>query len=209
MNSSELSAVLPAVYNYLGFRGIGKTEETDRLIADCIEKLETKIQFNYLYKFYDSPPPFLDKEPYRSFLSGSRGVILSATTLGAGVDRYISRLFRVDMTEAAVTDACASALLERMADDYEKTIAPDLSYRFCPGYGGSSVDDLRPLFEELKPEKIGIYLGETCFMLPAKSMAGVIAVGKSAKKSCRGCFMAGSCEYLKEGRKCYVSEKKQ
>lgn len=185
-----------------------KSEKTDILIENAMSDLEKIVQFNYLYKFFDDMPEFLKKTPYLDFLSGSRGVIVSAMTLGIEVDRALHRLFKTDMSKAVIMDSCANAYLEFLSDSYEKTLGNDLSYRFCPGYGGSSVEDLKYIFELLKPEKIGMSLGKNCFMLPSKSMAGVIAVGKTAKKSCEGCFMAGSCGYLKEGRTCYSPAKK-
>ena len=68
--------------------------------------------------------------------------------------------------------------------------------------------DLKFIFEILHPEKIGITLNESDFMLPSKSMAGIIALGKEGRLSCRGCFMAGSCEFLKEGKTCFDQVKK-
>lgn len=205
MNFSDLK---PQIYNYLGFRGVGESETTDRLIFESLGELEKIAQFNYIYRLLDSPPDFLKKEPYASYLSGARGVIVSAMTLGLGVDRRIKSLSRSDMTKAAVLDACASAYLEARSDEFEKTLGDDLGYRFCPGYGGSSVEDLSYIFEILRPEKIGISLGESNFMTPAKSMAGIIAVGKKAEKSCENCFMAKNCRFLGEGGRCYTWEKK-
>ncbi|MDE5896554.1 MAG: ABC transporter substrate-binding protein, partial [Clostridia bacterium] len=113
---------------------------------------------------------------------------------------------RTDAARAIVLDACANAYLEELSDDYERRLHPDLSYRFCPGYGGSSVNDLKEIFRILKPEKIGLSLTESNYMLPCKSMAGVIAVGNSAQKTCKDCAVFEHCEYRKEGGTCYGSE---
>lgn len=204
MNFSELK---PSVYNYLGFRSVEPSEETDELIMSCLAQIEKTAQFNYLYKVPDTIPDFLQKKPYSDFLSGTKGVILCVTTIGAEVDRMIHRLMRTDMTKGVVFDACANAYLEAKADEFEKTLGNDLTYRFCPGYGGSSVDDLKYIFRLLRPEKIGVTLNENNFMLPAKSMAGVIGIGKNVKKSCEGCFMLPHCEYRKEGKRCYKQDK--
>ena len=203
MNSSDLEFLRPQIYNYLGFRGVSADPKTDALIGECIAELEKIAQFRYLYRLFDEPPKFLAKEPYKAYLDGSRGVIICAMTLGISVDREINRLFRVNAARAVVLDSCASAYLEFRADEYEKTLGDDLAPRFCPGYGGSPLCDLREIFGILSPEKIGMSLNESDFMLPSKSMAGIIAVGKAAEKSCAGCFMAKTCNYLKEGRRCY------
>lgn len=203
MNSSELLSLRPQILNYLGFRGADKDPNTERMIDACMDELEKIAQFRYLFKYFDSPPDFLKKEPYRSFLSGSKGVIICAMTLGSQVDRLIKRLSVTDMVRGTVADCCASALIEHLSDQYEKTLGQNLSYRFCPGYGGSDVSDLKYIFEILSPEKIGMSLSDSFFMLPSKSMAGIIAVEKHAEKSCANCFMATSCHYLKEGKRCY------
>lgn len=196
------------IYSYLNFRGAKKDENTDAEILRCIKELEGLAHFVYEYKFFDSPPAFLNKPPYFGYLKGSRGVIISVMTLGGEVDRRIKFYERTDAAKAVILDACASAYLEELSDEYERGIADNLSYRFCPGYGGSDVSDLKYIFEILKPEKRGITLTQTNYMLPCKTMAGIIAVGKSSKKSCENCIVFKGCEYRKEGKTCYGSESK-
>ena len=204
MNFSDIK---PQIYSYLGFRGVPASDETDAMIESCLSELEGIAQFRYLYKSFGAVPEFLEKQPYNEFLQGCDGVILSVMTLGASVDRRINQLSRTDMTRAVILDSCASAYLEKCSDEYEHNIADNLTYRFCPGYGGSSVEDLKNIFELLRPEKIGVALNDSNFMLPSKSMAGVIGIGKKTKKSCEGCFMLPHCKYREEGGRCYSSEK--
>ncbi len=209
MNFSELK---PQINTYLGFRGAEQDDNTEMLISECLAELEKLHRFRYLYESLSEIPAFLQKEPYASFLKDSEGVLLSAMTLGAEADRRIRYLERADLTRSVVFDACASALLESLSDEYEKAIekmlGKPLTFRFCPGYGGSDVSDLRFLFERLHPEKIGITLLSSNYMLPCKSMAGVIGVGKTSEKSCGNCDLLPHCGYRKEGKRCYGSEKK-
>ena len=186
MCSTSFSDIKPQIYSYLGFKGVQPSPETDDLILSCFTETEKTAQFNYLYKAFDTAPGFLTKPPYADFLTGTTGVILCAMTIGAEIDRRIHKLTRTDMTRAIVLDACASAYLEAKADEYEKTIGDNLTYRFCPGYGGSSVEDLKYIFALIRPEKIGITLNDSNFMLPSKSMAGRIGIGKSKQKTCEG-----------------------
>lgn len=204
----DFSALNKKIYSYLGFREAERSKDIDKAIAVCLEELEELNHFRYVYKLLDAPPRFLNKPPYTAYLKNSRGVILCATTLGAEVDRRIKFYERTDAAKSVVFDACASAYLEELADGYERGLGLQLSYRFCPGYGGSSVEDLRHIFKILSPEKAGISLTENNYMLPNKSMAGIIAVGAAARKSCKNCTVYGYCEYRKEGIKCYGSVKK-
>lgn len=196
------------IYAYLGYRGVKEGAAVDAAVAECLEELEKLAHFCYIFKRFEALPEFLNKQPYLNYFSGSRGVIVAVMTLGGEVDRRIKLYGRTDAAKAVIFDACASALLEELSDGYEKSLEEDLSYRFCPGYGGSDISDVKYIFEILRPEKIGVTLTETGYMLPSKTMAGVIAVGGGAKKSCKNCIAAQGCAYLKGGNTCYGSEKK-
>ena len=205
MNCSELKS---AIYSYLGFKGVQPSDRVDGLISTCLEELETLSQFNYEYRLFEDIPKFLDKLPYKNFLSGCTQVILCITTLGAEVDKRIKYLGKVDLEKCVVFDACASAYLEYRADSFERGLGENLTYRFCPGYGGSDIGDLKFIFGLLKPQRIGVSLNENNIMMPQKSMAGIIGVGKKNLKSCGNCVIAENCRFLKEGSRCYRSEKK-
>lgn len=195
------------IYSYLGFRSVGRSAQTDALIDECLSELETIAHFRYRYQIFENPPEFLNAQPYAEYLKGSAGVVVAVMTLGGEVDRRIKYYERADAPRAVVLDACASAYLEERSDEYERSLGLNLSYRFCPGYGGSSAEDIKHIFRILSPEKIGLILTETNYMLPSKSMAGVIAVGKRMNKNCKNCAVFEQCEYRKEGVTCYGSEK--
>ena len=107
------------------------------------------------------------------------------------------------MLSGFVADACASALLEAYADDAEDELGDERTYRFCPGYGGSDVEDIQYILESVKAEKIGITRTESGLMLPQKSMAGIVGLGKKTQKSCGECILKEHCAYRKEGRVCF------
>ncbi len=204
----DFSKLEKSIYSYLGFRSVGRNVETDAAIKDCVDELEKLAHFRYIYKFFKALPKFLNAQPYAEYLAGNKGVIVAVMTLGGEVDRRIKFYERTDAAKAVIFDACASAYLEELSDDYENGLGLELSYRFCPGYGGSDISDLKYIFGILNPEKIGISLTENNYILPGKSMAGIIAVGNSSQKNCKNCAVFGHCEYLKEGKKCYGSEKR-
>lgn len=204
MNFSKLKK---NAYAYLGFHSVAPDESTETEIDCGIKEVEKLAHFRYAYKYFDTLPVFLNKQPYTAYLKDSTGVILSVMTLGGEIDRRINIYGKTDKRKAVILDACASAFLEELSDEYERGIADDLSYRFCPGYGGSSIEDLKYIFGILQPEKIGVCLTESGYMLPSKSMAGIIAVGGKHKKSCSQCILKEHCVYIKEGTTCYVKEK--
>ena len=200
MNCSD---IIDSVYEYLSFRNITENEEINGLICSCFDELEKLNSFKYIHSKQLELFNFLNKEPYLSFLSGSSGYYFVATTLGTEIDRLIKRYSVSDMLRAIVLDSTANAYLEAKADEYEKTLGENLSYRFCPGYQGSSVSDLKYIFEVLKPEKIGIELLPSGMMVPQKSMCGIIAIGKNEEKKCGNCLMLHDCAYRKADKKCY------
>ena len=204
----NFSAIKPSIYSYLGFKGVQPDGRMDALILQCLEELQKIQQFRYLYRQFDRFPEFLERQPYKDFLQGCNSVILCVTTLGAEADKRIKYLSRLDLEKSLVTDACASALLEYLADDFEKSLGNELTFRFCPGYGGSDIGDIKYIFELLNPQKIGVTLLESGLMLPQKTMAGLIGVGKTSAKSCGDCIMLEHCQFQKEGVRCYSSGKR-
>ncbi len=199
----NFSDVLNSTYEFLSYRKIEKNEEMDALIKSCYEEIEHLNSFKYIYVERKEFLDFLNNEPYLSFINGCEGYYIVATTLGVEVDRLIKRYSITDMVRAVVLDTVAGVYLEEKANEYEKTLGDNLSYRFCPGYQGSSLSDLKYLFEVLNPEKIGISLLDSGMMIPQKSMCGIIAIGKNEKKSCGKCICLNNCAFRKVGKRCY------
>lgn len=203
MSLKNYSNLLDNVYNYLGFKNIEKNNDIDELIMECLDEISSISSFKYRYQEFDYILDFLNKEPYLSFLKDCSGYYIAIMTLGSEIDKKIKFYSKTNLTKMLVFDACASAYLEYKSDEYEKTIGNNLTYRFCPGYGGSNIADIKYFFDILKPEKIGIELLESNLMIPQKSMAGIIGIGKNIEKSCKNCLLEGKCKYVKEGMKCY------
>ena len=200
MNSSDLEK---NILTYLGFHGEAN-EETRARIKDILPRVIAAARFRRSEGRFTALPFFLQREPYLKFLSGCHSVVLEAVTLGGEVDLLIRRLSKEDMLSGFVADACASALLEAYADDAEEALGEERTYRFCPGYGGSDVKDVKYILESVKAEKIGITLSESGLMLPQKSMAGFVGLGKRTKKSCGACMLKEHCAYRKEGKVCFA-----
>ncbi len=203
MNSSALET---AVCRYLSVRDMPREAIPDSLIRVCLGDLEQADSFRAVYAAYDEPLPFLQKEPYLSFLEGTVGYFVIACTLGVEVDREIRRLSMTDMQKMLVYDACANAYLEWRAEAWKKSLAPVVSYTFCPGYGGSSIDDLQEIFQVLHPSRIGMELTPSGLMLPQKSLAGVVGCDIQPRPMCGDCVKKQNCQFKKEGLLCFQSE---
>ena len=207
MSSANFSDLLRAARSYLGFYG-ELPPENEETLAECMKEAESLARFRYLWKSVTVLPDFLRAEPYASFLAGCSGAVLCVMTLGAETEMRVRRLARTDAARAVALDACASALLEHLSDEYEERFGEERTYRFCFGYGGSPVSDVGRLFRELDPSKIGVSLLPSGLMSPQKSMAGFVGLGKRSVKQCGACILGAHCGFLAEGRTCYGSEKR-
>jgi len=203
MFSRNYSKLVDLAYNYLGYKKINRCEEIDLLIFECIDEIEKLNSFKYIYQEYDYLIDVLNKEPYISYLKDCKVYYICAMTLGLEIDKKINYYSITNLLKMYVFDAVSSAYLEYKSDEYEKSIFNNSLYRFCPGYNGSSIEDIKKLYKILKADKIGISLNSSNLMIPQKSMIGIVSVAKN-KKSCDDCIIRDSCEYKKGGTKCNI-----
>jgi len=194
------------ILKYLGYDADSQVDETtEEMIERALRELDRMAEFQYVYASYDEPQDFMLAQPaYMEYLQGSSGYLLCATTIGIAVDRRLKRLQMEDMAYAVVFDAAAGVYVEHKADDYEKSLPyANLGYRFCPGYGGTPLDDNRQIADLLKAYKIGITFLDSGLMVPMKSMTGIVRIGGSSDKSCANCPARENCPYRKRGVRCY------
>lgn len=206
MSSKNYSNLYHTVYSYLGYRELSKDEKIDKLIEESLQEIEKISSFQYVYQEFDYLLDFLKQKPYLDYLNGSTHYYLSAMTLGVSVDLRSKYYEKVDLTRMCVFDATASAYLEYMSDEFEKQLNDNLGYRFCPGYQGTDIADVRVIYNILKANKIGITLLDSNLMIPQKSMVGIVGIGVNSKRSCKNCFLLEHCDYRKEGIRCYTKK---
>lgn len=113
---------------------------------------------------------------------------LFAVTLGGAVSERISVLFdEQEFALGALLDGVASESAEiacqLLRADYrwhlerDKEFGPEQGVLpFSPGYCGWHIGAQRTLFNVLKPDGIGVSLGDTFLMEPLKSISGVFVV---------------------------------
>lgn len=117
-------------------------------------------------------------------LKTSEYVVLFAITLGAAVDRLINRLTIVSKTDAFMTNACATEVLESYANSYCKEVKEaaalyDLTThpRFSPGFADFGLEHQWPLIRTLKADKkIHIALTEGNMLIPTKTITAVMGL---------------------------------
>lgn len=207
-SASSNKKLADSIVRYLGYPPDVMVEnDILRRIEHAVQEVEELSGFHYLYAHFTEPMPFMLANPaYMEHLSGADGYLLCATTLGAQVDRCLKRLQLTDMTNALVFDAAASAYLEQRADEFERELPYEhMGFRFCPGYGGTSLEDSREIALRLRAERIGITFLDSGLMVPLKSMMGIVKIGGSeSRKSCADCVVRQGCTFRAHGTKCYA-----
>lgn len=198
--------MIQRILKHIGYpQGANADESTLQLIDRAIAEVEHASAFQFIYDHYATPLPFMSQHArYMEFLAGAEGYLLCATTLGIQIDRLLKRYQATDMSYAVIFDAAASVYLECQADEYQNQLGfSNLGFRFCPGYGGTSITDNQSIAEVLHAERIGITFLESGLMVPQKSMIGIIKMGGEQRKSCQGCIAAGGCTYRQRGVTCW------
>ncbi len=140
--------------------------------------------------------------------------LLLACTLGIEFERRVRALEKRDMSEAVILDACGSSWVESGCDEAEREIAarfPNrfLTDRFSPGYGDLPLALQPSVIAALNAEKhLGIHVGESFLMTPAKSVTAVIGVADTPQparvRGCAYCSMNKTCEMRGGGASCAV-----
>lgn len=141
-------------------------------------------------------------------LRGCSEAYLLAATLGAGVDREMTKLSAVNVAEAFALQAAAASVLECFCDDVCSDIAEELKEegmylrpRFSPGYGGFSTEHQSDILRIFDGGRIG--MGETSshMLIPLKSVTAVMGIsekkGICTDNKCQACDKA-DCLYRKD-----------
>lgn len=134
--------------------------------------------------------PTKASEANASIESGEACALLA--TLGMGVDLLIRKTTVTDPALAAAVSAFASAYIDEYIDGVLKVEGERLlrergeffTPRFSPGYGDVPLSLQPDLLLLLGAEKLGVYLTETFFMIPEKSVSAFLGITKEPRHGC-------------------------
>ena len=223
--SAKLNIDKDEVLRYLGYNNQSVSPELERTIEHQIESCVRIATPGYLYTKYDvehressvylkGAGIELAGRDICHHLAGCRYCVMMALTCGMGVERELTRLQRVSMTDAVVFDACANTYAERLADYVQSLVEMDakqeglyINYRYSPGYGDFPLDMQRVIVPALGCEKrIGLTVTDSSLLIPHKSITAVIGIFDSKpdieRKSCKICNMYDTCILRKNGDTC-------
>ncbi len=114
-------------------------------------------------------------------LLGCRFAVIFLASVGHGIDRLIMKHSRTSPYSASVLQAIGTERVEALCDAFCESIASresgSVTRRFSPGYGDLALDVQRDIFALLAPEtSLGVYLNESLFMSPSKSVTAVFGI---------------------------------
>jgi len=198
--AAELAAPLPEVLRLLGFKQ-GRTRFSGREL-DLVERgiaLAREAATPAACATYCAVTVEADRVRagvpgigWRSrslarLLEGADGVSLVAATLGPRVDELIRDLFaQEEYALATVVDAAGSVLVQGLAEWVRQALlravvtghaagpGPKLTPLYGPGYGDWPVEEQILLVALADGAEIGLSCTPTCYLVPQKSLAGLI-----------------------------------
>ena len=207
-NAQILKIDAAEVRRYAGLRKAQNFGEKN--ILDACQEALLLLEVRGVWEIYDyknqtvaSEPPFtIAGNSVIKHLDGCEKVICMATTVGAAIEREITKKFeRGNYLASVLLDAAATTAVEQAADAMEKNFAAQFSkdgykmrWRFSPGYGDWNLTEQEKLFKICGAEKIGLRLTSAMMLEPRKSITAIIGLEKfstqknfSVQKSCANC----------------------
>lgn len=212
------------IYKYAGYGSKRPAKETVNIIELGIEELQSVMTPKWTGQAF--PLKEMEVVPTGLRLAGqsasellktSHEVVFLATTLGAGVDRWIQRKTLEDLSLGFLWDAIASAAAESFIEevDYELRLRYGaeglyLTDRFSPGYGDLPIDFSKSICQLLDSErKIGMYFSPSGLLMPRKSITAFLGVSRKRQafreKTCEDCLVKKDCKFRQKGVICHES----
>lgn len=206
---------------YLGYRGQEYPAEVEEQIKRCEKEVLAAASPRLIWRKLstdgvDFAALSLEGKDIRELLKGCTEAVLMAVTLGQGIDRLLTRKSVSNMADAVIMDACASAAIENVADNFEFDLREEteasgryLTNRFSPGYGDLPLSAQKKLCAALDTErKIGLSLSPALLMIPGKSVTAILGISGTTKplrkRGCISCSLFRDCMYRREGKSCKI-----
>lgn len=191
----------------LGYKKYNCLANLYELIEKCIKKIHAICNIRTGYKiiedsfalekqgFYIDDQYFKTGSKIASCLKGSKQIALFIITAGEKIEKVSKELyFNNNFIEGYLYDYIGSEIVESAADKIESVIKVkvkkngySISNRYSPGYCGWDVAEQHKLFSFLPKNFCGVKLTDSSFMIPQKSISGVIGIGEHIEKMEYGC----------------------
>ena len=211
------------ILKYLGFRGQAISKELDDQIRRCMEETKKCCVPRLVYGIFSlrehekgvfAGSLFLEGGDIKSLLKESDRAVLLAATAGSEISGHIAKVQVADKGSALIMDACASAAVENVCNNFEADLKEELKKnslyltdRFSPGYGDLPLSLQKDFCAVLNTQRrIGLTVTDNFLMIPQKSVTAIMGISKKPqpkrKSGCEACNMFERCAFRKEGTTC-------
>lgn len=191
-------------------------------VQNVCEAMENALLPGYVFRLFpiiktESGPrlgndgPLLPGFSAGRMLRGCHSAAVLTATLGFDYERLISTAQKRDMAEAVILDACASAYIEKVADEAETEIVQRcggyLTDRFSPGYGDLPLSLQPEIIRMTDAEKwLGVHVLDSCLLTPVKTVTALIGISDTPRpaliRGCAYCSLQKNCLYKKGAGPC-------
>lgn len=181
------------VLHYMRYNTPSIKPSISKLVDDVITEIE-KINYNYKYIYLpieNNEEGVLIDNQYKltskdlsNFLKDCNKAVIIAVTLSTEFERQLKKYQLTDSLKALVYDACGSAYVEEICDQFSLQFEQETSFhttsRYSPGYGDLELENQEVFYQLLELQKMGVELTENYLMIPRKTVTAII--GLSTKK---------------------------
>ncbi len=210
------------VLRYLG-AGANAPEDLRQQVDTMARELAGRVQPRYTYRLF---PLIRERDLFylpqtgitlagrtaSTMLDSCDQAVLLCCTLGAEFEALLRARQVRDMAQAAILDACGSALVEAGCDDLTAELAGQfptkhLTDRFSPGYGDLPLT-LQPLICTAldTQRRLGVHVTDSMLLNPGKSVTAIIGLSDQPQmarvRGCAYCTMKETCTLRKGGKHC-------
>jgi len=141
-------------------------------------------------------------------LKNAESLALFVCTVGKGVTEYYKYFIeKNELLKAYYVDMLGSISVEKSMNIFQQQFSDKknkqryrITNRYSPGYCGWHLLEQKKLFNLFAGVSHGITLTESCLMIPAKSISGVIGIGAEVKFTEHDCDLCNlpKCIYRKK-----------
>lgn len=176
------------ILRYMGCREL--SGETESLLKECKDEVKSKLIYKVCYRklkveirenICDFGLFKLNSKNLALNLRGCKSAVLFAATIGADIDRMITKYSEISPAKGLIFQAIGAERIEALCDkfcadlvtEYKTEIRP----RFSAGYGDLPIETQRIVFDLLDCNRLlGIYLNESLAMSPTKSVTAFVGL---------------------------------
>ncbi|MDE6363408.1 MAG: Vitamin B12 dependent methionine synthase activation subunit [Lachnospiraceae bacterium] len=206
------------INRYLGYGAKTPDDSIGVIITEVLEELTCAVKPRNLYRLYDNrvvgnqvilessdKTIIFESQNLADNLSQCEKVVLMAATLGLEADKLLQKYEVLNMTKAAIAQACGAACIEAYCNILQEQICEAQSEygrklylrpRFSPGYGDLPLQYQCTIFQTLEcAKRIGLTLTDSLLMYPTKSVTAFIGLTANPQSCHIGkCAQCGNTE---------------